>query len=105
MGGKTKPRKHSDCTADRPGSSEEVFDVSGAAAFTGETDKAIRARVARRSIPFRRWGGRIVFLRSELSEFLQALEGCKVQEALANATPLDARAEVTGNQGERKRPG
>ena len=66
---------------------EEMLDVSGATVFLGlRSEKALRARIARRSIPFRRWGGRIVLLRSELSEFLQALEGVRVQEALDNLT-------------------
>lgn len=62
----------------------EVLDVAAAASLLGTTEKTIRARVARRTIPSRRWGGRVVFLRRELLAFLQGLEGVDVREALAN---------------------
>jgi hypothetical protein len=41
--------------------------------------------IERRLIPFRRLGGRIVFLRSELDAWLQALPGCAPGEARRNA--------------------
>ena len=52
--------------------------------FFGTTDKVVRGLVERRLIPFRRLGGRIIFIRKELEEFLTSLEGCHVEEALAN---------------------
>lgn len=61
-----------------------MLDVKSASDFLGETEKAIRARVARRMIPFRRLGRRIIFLRTELEAWLAALEGCSLDEALAN---------------------
>ncbi|HUF93616.1 MAG TPA: helix-turn-helix domain-containing protein [Candidatus Limnocylindria bacterium] len=69
----------------------ELIDVATVAAMLGTTEKAIRARVARRCIPFRRLGARIVFNRAELLDFLEKLEGVGVGEALAN---------VAGRQGE-----
>ncbi len=60
----------------------EILDVASAAVFLGISEKSLRARVARRMIPFRRWGGRVCFLRSELLEFLHSLDGCRVDEAL-----------------------
>ena len=66
------------------------MDVASAAAFLGESEKAVRAQVARRLIPFRRCGGRIVFLRYELEAFLNALEGCPLEEALLNVKERNA---------------
>jgi len=62
----------------------EILDVSSAATFLGISEKGLRARVSRRMIPFRRWGGRVCFLLSELLDFLRSLDGCRVDEALQN---------------------
>ena len=62
----------------------EILDVSAAAVFLGISEKGLRARVARRMIPFKRWGGRVCFLRGELLDFLRSLDGCRVDEALQN---------------------
>jgi hypothetical protein len=65
----------------------EWLDVTGASRLLGLTEKAIRARVARRQLPFRRLGAaRIIFNRAELVDFLEKLQGVGVGEALANAT-------------------
>lgn len=88
-----------------------VLDVSTAACLTGMSEKTIRARVARRCLPFRRFGGRIVFLRSELEQFLQGLPGCDLNEAAENAgarsgeensagQPWENRARHGGTNGE-----
>lgn len=61
-----------------------MLDLRGGAAFLGLTEKMLRARVARRLIPFRRFGGRIVFVRRDLETFLAALEGCSAEEAVDN---------------------
>jgi hypothetical protein len=70
-------------------SGDEWIDVPGAARLTGWTEAAIRGRVARRQIPFRRLGAgrsaRLLFNRGELLDFVDKLEGCRVGEALANA--------------------
>jgi len=66
--------------------SAEWLDVAGAATFFGLTPKSVCARVARRQLPFRRLGSRILFSRAELIEFLDKLGGCFVAEAIANAT-------------------
>ena len=60
----------------------EVLDVHEAAALLGASEKVVRARVARRLLPFRRSGGRIVFLREELLEFYRQLPGCTLMEAM-----------------------
>jgi len=61
-----------------------VMDIANGAAFLGVSKKTMRARVARATVPFRRLGGRIVFLKTELEEFLQALDGVNLKEALSN---------------------
>lgn len=61
---------------------QEVLDVAACAALLGMTEKAIRLRVDRRQLPFRRFGRRIIFLRSELLRYLDTLPGCRPQETL-----------------------
>ncbi len=63
----------------------EAMDVDSTASFLGVTPKVVRARYARRQLPGRKWGGRVLFLRSELLEFLRSLDGVPLAEALANA--------------------
>jgi len=62
----------------------EILDVTTTAALIGVSEKCIRARVARRLIPHRRWGSRVVFLRAELLDFMRQLAGVSVDEALSN---------------------
>ncbi len=69
-----------------------VLDMSSAAQFTGWTEKTMRARVGRGRVPYRRDGGRIIFLRDELETFLRRLPGVGVDEALKNE-----RARRTGD--------
>lgn len=57
-----------------------LLDVRAAAAFLGVTEKTLRARVARHQVPFRIWGGRVVFVRAELDKFLDQLPGCSLDE-------------------------
>jgi len=60
----------------------EVMDITAVSTHYGGTPKLWRSRVARRLVPFRRWGGRILFLRKELDEFFaEGLEGCTLAEA------------------------
>ena len=67
----------------------ELLDVSAAARMLGWSEKMLRARVVRRTIPFRRLGARLVFRRRDLEAFMAALEGCGVEEALANVAARD----------------
>ncbi|MCI0371430.1 MAG: helix-turn-helix domain-containing protein [candidate division NC10 bacterium] len=61
-----------------------VLDVAAAAELLGVTEKLVRARAARGLLPWRRWGGRVLFLREELLAFMGALPGVSVQQALEN---------------------
>ena len=65
-------------------SGELLLDVAGASALLGMTPKAIRGRVERRLLPYRRLQGRVVFVKAELLEYLEALDGVTVEEAIAN---------------------
>jgi hypothetical protein len=62
----------------------QILDVAGAAQLLGVSEKAIRARVARGLLPYRRWGGRVVFLADELAEYLRRLPGVTLDEAVRN---------------------
>lgn len=62
-----------------------LMDIATAASFLGTTEKTIRGQVSRRLIPFRRLGGRIVFVRHEIESWVASLEGCPLEEALTNA--------------------
>jgi hypothetical protein len=61
-----------------------LLDMRSGAVFLGNTEKAARGLVARRLIPFRRLGGRIYFVRAELERYIASLDGCGLDEALAN---------------------
>ena len=60
------------------------LDVRSASAFYGGTEKQVRGMIARRVIPFRRLGGRIIFLKVELEQWIVALPGCTPDEAKKN---------------------
>lgn len=62
-----------------------MMDVYCAAGFLGVTQKMLRARVTRGTLPFRRLGCRIIFIKSELEHFLEQLDGVTASEALDNA--------------------
>lgn len=61
-----------------------VLDVAAAAELLGVTENLVRARAARGLLPWRRWGGRVLFLRDELLAFVATLPGVSVQQALEN---------------------
>ncbi len=65
-----------------------LMDVSQTATFLGVSEGVVRARVDRRLLPYRRFGRRIVFLKTELEWFLTSLPGCSLKEAKEN---LDIR--------------
>ena len=59
-----------------------LLSVKEAAAFLGVTQDALRARIKRRVVPFRRLGGRVMLLRSELEQYIARLPGVDTDEAL-----------------------
>ncbi len=62
----------------------ELLDIAWASLLLGCSQKTLRARVSRRLIPFRRFGKRVVFIRSELLAFCEQLDGCRPDEAAHN---------------------
>jgi excisionase family DNA binding protein len=62
-----------------------ILVVEDAARLLGNSEKSIRQCVARRTLPFRKLGGRVIFLKDELEAFLRDLPGCSLDEARANA--------------------
>jgi hypothetical protein len=54
----------------------ELLSITTAAQDYGGSPAQWRGRIARKQVPFRRLGGRIVLLRGELETFLQNLPGC-----------------------------
>jgi len=61
-----------------------LLTVAETAKLLGTTEKAIRERVARRVLPFRRICARVMFVRNELESFIEQSSGCSLQEALVN---------------------
>lgn len=61
-----------------------LLDVKGAAQLLDWTEKRLRWRVARRTIPFRKDGKRVLFLREELIQFIRDLDGVRLEEAQNN---------------------
>lgn len=61
-----------------------LLDVETGAAFLGDTSKGLRSKIARGLVPHRRLAGRIVLIRAELEQFIGALPGLTLAEALAN---------------------
>jgi hypothetical protein len=62
-----------------------LMDVRTASAFCGWTEKTTRALIARAVIPHRKVGARVVFVRSELEEWIAStLPGVSLEEAKVN---------------------
>jgi excisionase family DNA binding protein len=59
------------------------LDVKGAAIYLSMTETAIYTAVARRQIPFRRLGRKLVFDAVQLDAYLNGLAGVDVAEAVA----------------------
>jgi len=57
--------------------------VSEIAQLLGITQKAVRQRIARGELPYRRWGRRVLIPAQELDRFLAALPGRTADEAVA----------------------
>jgi len=61
-----------------------LLDISTASQLLGCSERSLRARVARHTIPFRKLDSRVVFRRSELESFMADLPGVTLDEARAN---------------------
>ena len=60
----------------------DAYDVPSGAARLKITEKAMRARIARRQVPFRKLGARIIIPHDELERYIAGLNGVSVEEAL-----------------------
>jgi len=69
----------------------ELLDVRSAAELLGATELTVRGQIARGRLPYRRLGGRVVCIRTELLQFLNELPGVTLEEARANTA---ARGEL-----------
>ncbi len=61
-----------------------LMDVLGLASYLGTSEHTIRSRVRRREIPFKKMGGRLLFLKHEIDRYLEQLPGCDLDEAVQN---------------------
>ena len=81
--------------AKRNSDGEILTGVGSCAQWMGQSQKATQSRVDRNLIPYRKWGGRIIFIKSELIAFLAALEGCTVDQALQNLAQRNSKSDDT----------
>ena len=58
----------------------EYLNTTEAANFIGRSDGALRNLVMRRAIPFRKPGGRLIFLKSELRAWIENSPGMRLEE-------------------------
>lgn len=61
-------------------SPEEIFTTAEAAEYIKRSPGAVRNLVMRRAIPFRKPGGRLMFLRSELVEWIMDAPGVRLED-------------------------
>jgi len=59
---------------------ERLLTVEEAATMLGRTPHAIYRMAARRQLPYRKSGRRLVFMQSELQEFVRTLPGVTFEE-------------------------
>jgi hypothetical protein len=69
-----------------------LLDVASASVLLGCSEKTLRARASRRLVPFVRFSGRVLFRRGELEKFLETLDGCTTEEAIANISARQGEA-------------
>ena len=82
--GRTPPKKKPGQGKGRRTLNGAVLDVRACAELLGGTEKGVRGLVERHLIPFKRLGGRIVFLRKSVEDWLTALDGVSTEEAIKN---------------------
>jgi len=70
-----------------------LLDVTAAALMLCCSEKAVRTRVSRHLLPFKRLGSRILFRRDELEQFITSLPGVTLQEAQHNVAVRSGKGE------------
>ncbi len=78
------PKKQAGDATGRRALNGMTKDVATMAEWLGTNEGKVRSAVGRGLLPYRRWGGRLVFLEDEVQEFLRKLPGVSVEEALTN---------------------
>ena len=63
----------------------QLLDIRSGATLMGQTQRWVRKRIERKVIPFRKIGGRVYLVRSELEEWLAQAPGVSPTEAIDNA--------------------
>ena len=63
--------------------SEKLLSVEDAAAMLGRTPHVVYRLVARRKIPYRKDGRRVLFIERELRAFIEALPGVTLEDLQA----------------------
>jgi hypothetical protein len=58
----------------------EYFNTKGASEYLKRTPASIRNLVLRRKMPFRKAGGRLVFLKEELDAWVRGSEGVRFED-------------------------
>jgi excisionase family DNA binding protein len=59
---------------------DKLLSIEQAAELLGRTPHAMYRLIARRKVPFRKDGRRVLFLESELCEFMEGLPGLSLAE-------------------------
>jgi hypothetical protein len=59
---------------------ERPWDTQDCAFYLGRSPGAIRNLVLRRKIPFRKVGGRLMFLKSEICEWIHESPGVRLED-------------------------
>jgi len=66
-----------------------ILTVPQVAVLLGKTERATWQDLYRGRLPYRRLGGKIIVLRSELDTFLCELPGVEIRDAIAKASNRD----------------
>ena len=59
---------------------DEFFTTVEAAKFIKRTPAAVRQLVTRQQIPFRKPGGRLMFIKEELIKWIESADGVRIDE-------------------------
>jgi len=70
---------------DTPVKKDAYLTCDQCADFLGRSPGAIRNLVMRRKIPFRKPGGRLIFIRSEIIQWIEQAPGITPEEIAANS--------------------
>ncbi len=58
----------------------KIWNTSDCASYLGRSEGAVRNLVLRRAIPYRKVGGRLVFLKREIDDWIETAPGLRVED-------------------------